>query len=138
MTAETYQKEDLIVLFSPITILKKHPKLVLKYKNLDVKSSHILVLSEDAFSGNIDRSSPVGYMILIADWNKDGNIIEFSSTKSRIVVRSVLCSQSFGVEDLCDATIVVQYDLRKNLNKKLQIKICSDSEALFNVVINNA
>lgn len=48
---------------------------------------------------------------------------------------SVLVTKNFGTYDAYDAANVIQHDLTKIVQKKLIIKIPTDSETLFNVVI---
>lgn len=138
VTNETYQKEDLRIINSLIKHLKKYPDLGLKYRKINMDTTEILVFSDGSFSGNNDRSSQVGYIIMLADNENNGNIIDYSSTKSRRVVRSVLGAETFGMADACDAAIVIQHDMKKILKRTFKIKLLTDSETLFNVVIRNA
>ena len=40
--------------------------------------------------------------------------------------------------DACDAAIVIQHDMEKMLKRKFKIKLLTDSETVFKVVIRNA
>lgn len=84
------------------------------------------------------HKSQVGYITLIGDKDDIGNIIDFSIKKSRRVVRSVLGTEIFVIDNLCHAAIVIKHDLIKILKTKLEIKVLTDSEVLFNVVIRDA
>lgn len=101
-------------------------------------SSEILVFSDGSYSIKNGESPQLEYIIITADNNYDGHIIDFSSKKSRKVVRSVLGSETFVMTDSCVAEIVIQHDLIKILKKKLKIKLLTDSENLFNIQVSNS
>lgn len=51
--------------------------------------------------------------------NENRNIIDFSGTKSRNFVASVLSAETFGMDNVCHATIFIQNKLTKVLKKEL-------------------
>lgn len=65
-------------------------------------------------------------------------MLNFCNTKSRRVVRSALVAKTFRMADACDDSIIIQQELTEILKKNLEIKILTDSEQIFNVVIRNA
>ena len=52
-------------------------------------------------------------MIFLADKDRNVSFIDFSSVKSRRVVRSILGAETFALADACDATIVIQHEHKK-------------------------
>lgn len=54
------------------------------------------------------------------------------------MILSALGAEIFGIADSCDHAILIQHDLIKSLKMKLKIKILTDIETLFYVVIKNA
>lgn len=62
----------------------------------------------------------------------------FCSTKTRRFFRPVLGAKNFGMADTWDAAIIINLEVAKILKKKLKIKILTDSEILFNLVIKNS
>ena len=72
----------------------------LKYVPLDLSTAKLFVFVDSSFANNKDFSSQIGFEIIIANENmKDdiftitGNIIHWSSTKSKRVTRSVLAAE---------------------------------------------
>ena len=51
---------------------------------------------------------------------------------------SVLGAETFALADACDAAIVLQHELKGILKRTLKIRILTDSDTLFKVVIRNA
>ena len=50
----------------------------------------------------------------------------------------MLGAETFALADACDAAILIQHDLKSLLNRKVKIKILTDSATLFNVMVRNA
>ena len=138
VTKDTFQQEDITITNSLIKHIHKNPELGLQYNKMDIETMEILVYSDGSFSGNNDGSSQVGFMNFLIDKNNTASLIEYSSSKSKRIVRSVLGAETFGMADACDASIVLQHDIKKITGRNMKIRILTDSETLFNVVIKNA
>ena len=138
ITQDTFTNEHIKTTNMLTKHLKNNPNQSLNYNHIDKKSIHILIFSGGSFSGNDDSSSQIGYIIFICDEEGNTAPIDFSSTKSRRVVRSVLGAETFALANSCDTAIVLQHDLKQILKRTLKIKILTDTETLFNVMIKNA
>lgn len=66
---------------------------------------------------------------------RNASTTDFSILKPEKIVRSVLCAENFGLSHVCDASIFIQNDLRKMIYRRIKIKILTDSETLFTVII---
>src|SRR5580698_5205002 len=77
----------------------------IKYILLDLQRTKLSVFVDRLFANNKDFSSQIGYLIILAnktftESNKfvvNGNLIHYSSTKSKRVTRSVLASEIYGM-----------------------------------------
>ena len=102
VTKDTFQQEDITITNSLIKHIHKNPELGLQYNKMDIETMEILVYSDGSFSGNNDGSSQVGFMNFLIDKNNTASLIEYSSSKSKRIVRSVLGAETFGMADACD------------------------------------
>ncbi|KAI0998881.1 hypothetical protein K3495_g9314 [Podosphaera aphanis] len=77
----------------------------LKKIPLDLKVAKLYVFVDASFANNADLSSRIGFVIVLANEIKqenhkfsiNGNIVHYSSTKSKRVTRSVLASEVYGM-----------------------------------------
>ena len=75
----------------------------IKYVAIDLSTAKLFVFVDGSFANNKDFSSQIGYVIILANefsQNRSrkitGNLIHWSSTKSKRVTRSVLAWESMG------------------------------------------
>lgn len=80
----------------------KYPKLVLEYVPLGNQSIKLVVYSDRLFDTNKDGRWQEGYLIFMADKDNRENVIDYATKKSRIVIRSVLGAETYGLTDTCD------------------------------------
>lgn len=57
----------------------------------------------------------------MAEKDQNESIIDFTSKKSRRIVRSVICTEKFGFDDACNDATVIQQDLEQIFNKRIKI-----------------
>jgi len=79
----------------------------IRYIPLDLARTKLFVFVNGSFANNKDLSSQIGYEIILANETTDsykentfqlrGNLIHYSSTKSKRVTRSVLASEIYGI-----------------------------------------
>ncbi|KAI0994966.1 hypothetical protein K3495_g13214, partial [Podosphaera aphanis] len=83
-----------------------HPERGLNYIPLNLETARVFVFVDGSFANNNDLSSQIGFVIILANENKNddqnqfeikGNIIHYSSTKCKRVTRSVLASEIYGM-----------------------------------------
>lgn len=54
----------------------------------------------------------------MAEKHQNSSIIDYSSIKSILIVRSVVGVETFGLADECDAAIVIQHECLKQIINK--------------------
>lgn len=112
---------------------KRHPNF-LSYRKLELESVHIRVYSDAAFATNDDLSSQLGFLILLADENDRCHIIEYASKKSKRVVRSIMGGETYAFMEAFDAVYSLKDDLAALLDRKLEIRMMTDSKQLFDAI----
>jgi hypothetical protein len=86
----------------------------IKYIALDLNHTKLFVFVDRSFANNKDFSSQIGYLIILAnkaskdkDFKLKGNLIYYSSTKSKRVTRSVLALEIYGMVRGVDIAIAI-------------------------------
>ena len=76
----------------------------IKYTALNLKQAKLFIFINNSFANNKDFSSQIRYLIILANKTKGtdkfaikGNLIHYSSIKSKRVIRSVLASEIYGM-----------------------------------------
>jgi hypothetical protein len=107
----------------------------LKYVKLDEDSLRLIVFTDASYANNNDKSSQIGFVIVLADKNDNANIIHWSSIKCKRVTRSVLASELYAMAHGFDTGIVLKTTLEKILDKPLPIIVCTDSKSLYDCLV---
>lgn len=97
---------------------------------IDLATAKLMVFVDGSFVNNVDLTSQLGFVIILAYETKDGsgeftihgNIVLFSSTKSKRVTRSVLASEIYGM--------VAGVDKRSRHMQSLKLSTMSLAEIL--------
>ena len=127
-------KEKIDLYNKAVTEVQKDPRRGIKMKPLDVQSLHIKVFSDSAFANNTDMSSQLGFSILLCDKNNNCNIIQFSSHKSRRIVRSILDGEIYPFADAFDTAYTIKRDLEEMLERRVSLQMLTDSKTLFDII----
>ena len=96
---------------------------------------YVLGLSDALFASNLDSTSQLGYICLLAD--NTGNVIpiQFKSYKARRVTRSVVGAELMAFSDMSDAAYTLAAELRElQPNHRILVKLFTDNESLFDVI----
>ncbi len=120
----------------------------LKYVILDLNKAKIYVFVDGSFANNKDLSSQIGFIIILANENENtgsdefnlyGNLIHWSSTKSKRVTRSVLASEIYGMVAGADLAYVIGSTLAKITSQldlpTAPIVVCTDSFSLYECLV---
>jgi hypothetical protein len=128
----------------------KHMDRGIKYIALDLECTKLFVFVDGSFANNKDFSSQIGYLIILANETETistetnefaikGNLIHYSSTKSKRVTRSVLASEIYGMVKGVDMAIAINTTIRM-INEQLgfpqtPIVVCTDSYSLYECLV---
>ena len=119
----------------------------IKYIPLDLQCTKLFVFVDGSFANNKDFSSQIGYLIILAnetfiesnEFVVNGNLIHYSSTKSKRVTRSVLASEIYGMVGGVDMAIAINTTLHM-INEqldlpKVSIVVCTNSYSLYECLV---
>jgi hypothetical protein len=107
----------------------------------------LFVFVNGSFANNKDFSSQIGYLIVLAnetstgtdEFTIKGNLIHYSSTKSKRVTRSVLASEIYGMVGGIDMAITINTTIRmvtKQLGSQYpSIIVCTSSYSLYECLV---
>jgi hypothetical protein len=118
----------------------------IKYIALDLPTAKLFVFVDRSFANNKDFSSQIGYEIILAnetthneEFDLTGNLIHWSSTKSKRVTRSVLASEIYGMVGGVDIAIAIGTTITMITDQlelpKLLIIVCTDSYSLYECLV---
>jgi len=119
----------------------------IKYIALKLDHMKLFVFVDGSFANNKDFSSQIGYLIILAnettngmdEFTIKGNLIHYSSTKSKRVTRSVLASEIYGMVGGVDMAIAINTTIRM-ITSQLElpptaITVCTDSYSLYECLV---
>lgn len=79
----------------------------------------------------------LGFAVLVADDTNRIYWLQYSSYNCRHTVRSVLRGKIYAFADFFDVCFVLKYCMESFINYKIPIKMYSDPESLFKVVVRS-
>lgn len=120
----------------------------LTFYPLDLPTAKLFVFVDGSFANNSDFTSQLGFLITLANdvANPDqdefalhGNVIHFSSTKSKRVTRSVLASEVYGMVAGVDMAYAISSTLSL-ITEHLKMPtiptiVCTDSYSLYECLV---
>lgn len=115
---------------------------------LDLATAKIFVFVDGSFANNEDLTSQLGFVIVLANESIDadndrftikGNIVHFSSTKSKRITRSVLASEVYGMVAGVDMAHVISSTIQI-ITTHLHLPpiptiVCTDSYSLYECLV---
>ena len=120
----------------------------IKYITLDLDYMKLFVFVNSLFANNKDFSSLIRYLIILAnqtptrvkEFEIKGNLIHYSSTKSKRVTRSILASEIYGMVRGVDIAIAINTTIQI-ITKQLDfpqtlIVLCKDLYLLYKCLVN--
>ena len=122
------------LLNSAIKRMKATPELGLKYNGLDDDTLSLRVYTDASFGTNEDFSSQLGFVVLICDASNRCHVLEFSSKKSKRIVRSILGGKVYAFTEGFDCAYMLKDDLEGLYRKKIPIQMRTDSKQIFDMI----
>lgn len=86
------------------------------------------------FATNDDLSSQLGFVVLLCDASDRCHILDFSSRKSKRVVRSILGGEVYAFSDGFDGAFMLRHDLQVIYKKAIPLQMFTDSLQMFDVI----
>ncbi|KAK6224925.1 hypothetical protein QIS74_03252 [Colletotrichum tabaci] len=124
-----------------------NPDRGLTFIPLDLSRTKMYIFTDGSFANNADLSSQLGFVIVLAeetartttDFQIQGNIVHWSSTKCKRVTRSVLASELYGMTTGFDSGISLSTTLNQILRTlqapRIPVVVCSDSRSLYECLV---
>ena len=118
----------------------------LKYVPFNIRNCSLYVFVDGSFANNRDLTSQLGFLITIGtetrtptSFEMTGNVIHYSSVKSRRVTRSVLASEIYGMVSGVDMAHAIGTTLNQITSAlgtpPIQIIVCTDSLSLYECLV---
>lgn len=139
-------KEDIAALNKRLLWQMNNLRRGLTYIPIDLSAAKLFVFVDGSFANNKDFSSQLGYKIILA--NEDsrddtfiitGNLIHWSSTKSKRITRSVLASEIYGMVGGVDMAIAIGTTLQMITDRLnlpvIPLIVCTDSYSLYECLV---
>jgi hypothetical protein len=113
---------------------------------LNILTVKLFVFIDGSFANNKDYSSQIGYEIILAnetikndEFIINGNLIHWSSTKSKRVTRSVFASEIYGMVGGVDISFVIDFTLTMIIKQlgfpTILIIVCTDSYSFYECLV---
>lgn len=95
--------------------------------------------TDAAFWSNLDHTSPqLGYLALLGEATGKGNVLNYSSSKSKRVARSLLGFEVFAFADRINCAFCIKKDLEEFLNRSALLEVLTVSKCLFAVITRSS
>lgn len=141
--AKQLNKNDSVLLNKPIKWQMKNLQQGLRYIPIDLTTAKLMIFADGSFANNKDMSSQLRFVLTII--NEDcynnttftikGNVLYWSSTKCKRVIRNVLASEIYGMVnrvDIGDALLAMLRQITDQLKlPPILFIVCTDLYALY-------
>ena len=107
----------------------------LRYVKLNQNPLQLVVFIDSSFANNKDLSPWICYVICLADVTNKANIIHWSSIKCKLVTRSFLAAELYGMAYGFDNGVVIKATLGKILKSDVRLILCTDSKSLYDCLV---
>ena len=134
VTEKTFGNDKIKSFNSTIERLQGTSNWCLKFSPLQKDTLHLRVYTDASFAGNDDLSSQPGFIILLCDSSNRAHILEYSSRKSKRVVRSILGGEVYAFADGFDRAYILRHDLETIFRMKIPLHMLTDSLQMFDVI----
>jgi hypothetical protein len=139
-------KDDVAILNKRLQWQLDHLDRGLTYVPLDMSTAKLFVFVDGSFANNKDFSSQIGFLIIIAnetahndEFTINGNLVHWSSTKSKRVTRSVLASEIYGMVGGVDMSYAIGSTISMIMEQlelpNMPTIVCTDSYSLYECLV---
>ena len=134
VTNKTFGKSCVTELNKAINHCLATRSVSLQYGTLQEGSLHIRAYADAPFATNDDKTSQIGYVILLCDKSNRCHVLAYKRRKSRRVVRSIMAGETYAFSDAFDQAYVMKRDLEALYDKNMPLMMFTDSKQLFDVL----
>jgi hypothetical protein len=124
----------------------KHLNRGLSYVHVDLNVAKIFIFADESFANNKDLSSQLGFLVVLAHENHlkssfalIGNIMHWSSTKCKRIIRSTLASEVYGMINGVNIGIALATTLEMIITRfnqpEIPLVICTNSYSLYECLV---
>lgn len=124
-------EKDVKQLNKAIAQATQDPNRGLKFVQLDLDSLCMAVFVDAGFATNPDKSSQIGFIIVLMDKHNRMNVVHYGSSKSKRVTRSVLAAELFSLVHGFDVASVLRLALNDMLDRIIPLHVYTDSRSLY-------
>ena len=113
-----------------------HAERGLHFVKLDISTLKLIIFTDSSFANNLNLSSQIGYVVVLADATNKANILHWSSIKCKRVTRSVLASELYAMAYGFDAGSVMKSTVERIMKIPiLPLILCTDSKSLYDCLV---
>lgn len=104
----------------------------MKYGSLDISTLHIRTYTDASFATNDSHFLQLGYVIFLCDGGDRYHILDFSSMKCKLVVRSIMRGETYASVYGFDCVYAIEHTLKKRYGQIIPITMLTYSKQIFN------
>ena len=127
VTEKTFGTEKLKSFNRTVKHLKGTHSRCFPFSPLKKDFLNMRVYTDASFAGNDNLSSQLGFVILLCDSSDRAHILEYSSRKSKRVVRSILGGEVYAFASGFDRVFILRHDLETIFRMKIPLHMLTDS-----------
>ena len=129
------KRRDVVRRINQTVIYAEGNTASLRFPKLDLKTLHVLGISDASFASNHDATSQLGFLCFLADGTGQSIPVYFKSYKAGRVTRSVLEAELIAFSDLFDHAFNLSDEIRAiHPDAVIPVKLLTDNKSLFDVI----
>ena len=117
--------------------MKITKEIQLQYPKLELTTLYLAVYSDASLHDIRDRTSQIGFIILLMDRTTRCRVLQFLLHKSRRVTRSNMAADALAFADAFDHAFILKHDLQRILGREVPLLMLTDSKLLFDAITGN-
>jgi len=107
-----------------------------KFSKLDLESVRCFFFADSSFANNLDKSSQMGFVILLVDKYGHCCLLEWNSLKLRRITRSTLAAEVLAFCQAFDAAQFHAHRFEELTGYKVPIIGLTDCKSLFDMIVS--
>jgi hypothetical protein len=114
-----------------------NPKRGLRFVQLNLDQLRLMIFTDAAFANTADLHSQIDHVVCLIDSFNKANLIHWSFTKCKRVIRSVLAAELYAMANGFDVGSVIKSTIERilKLNNLLPLILLMDSKSLYDCLV---